>query len=134
MNFFIFLLFYKKDVYLMEKYAQSNNFLINNIEKKPLFNLYDKTNLGIKNNHKIILLSKNYILKYLLFISFSFNIFLLIYFFQNRKIMKTKNSIKEIKILSRDEALDSGLPFIKKCLDGKLTKIKSKNNCCNTML
>ena len=42
--------------------------------------------------------------------------------------MKTKNSIKEIKILSRDEALDSGLPFIKKCLDGKLTKrIKLKD-------
>ena len=116
----------------MEKYVQSNNFLINNIEKKPLFNLYDKTNLGIKNNHKIILLSKNYILKYLLFISFSFNIFLLIYFFQNRKIMKTKNSIKEIKILSRDEALDSGLPFIKKCLDGKLTKkIKLKERILN---
>ena len=46
--------------------------------------------------------------------------------------MKTKNSIKEIKILSRDEALDSGLPFIKKCLDGKLIKrIKLKERILN---
>ena len=58
-------------------------------------------------------------MKYFLILSFSLNLFLLKYLlFKKVK----KEILNPIKILPREEALDSGLPFVKNCLDGILMK------------
>jgi glycosyltransferase involved in cell wall biosynthesis len=102
---------------------QKSNLLISQeqnqfITQKPFINIESKN--PSKKNPK----SQKTISKCLLFIFISENIFLLIYFITKKIITNPKKilSKKEIKILHREEALDSGLPFVKKCFDGILIK------------
>ena len=92
--------------------SQEQNQFIN---PKPYVSVESK--IQTKKNIK----SNNNISKFLLLIFILENIFLLIYFViqiflhYQRHIYKRK-----IKILNREEALDSGLPFVKKCFEGIL--------------
>jgi len=88
------------------------------INPKPFIKIEPK--IPPKKNPKL----KPTISKCLLFIFISENIFLLIYFLAKIIVHNPEKILpkKEIKILHREEALDSGLPFVKKCFDGILIK------------
>jgi len=81
-------------------------------------------NIELKNPSKKNPKSQKTISKCLLFIFISENLFLLIYFIAKKILNNPKKILpkKEIKILHREEALDSGLPFVKKCFEGILIK------------
>jgi glycosyltransferase involved in cell wall biosynthesis len=101
------------------------------ITPKPFINIESKN--PSKKNPK----SQKNISKCLLFIFISENLFLLIYFITKKIITNPKKilSKKEIKILHREEALDSGLPFVKKCFDGILIKnITFKEKISNPLI
>ena len=97
--------------------------------------LYFKNNNNFPN--KIIKTKKNHIFKKIILVFFFFeNIILLIYFLLYKIFFAKKgDSISEksnaIKILPREEALDSGLPFIKKCIDGILIDNKKYEKVTN---
>ena len=113
MNFFKYFKILQKK--LMEKKVRSRKFIhSNNFELKILNRRY-KNKINIKKES----VSKKFLSKFFLLLSFSLNLFLLKYLlFKKVK----KEILNPIKILPREEALDSGLPFVKNCLDGILMK------------
>ena len=115
MNFFKYFKILQKK--LMKKNARSRKFIHSNKFELNRFKQRNKNKNKI--NLKIKSVPKKLLTKIFLLLSFSLNLFLLKYLlFKKVK----KEIINPIKILPREEALDRGLPFVKKCLDGILMK------------
>ena len=95
---------------------------------------YNSIESNIQNKKDIK--SNNNISKCLLYIFILENIFLLFYFIIQIVLYTKKNYFnKTIKILNREKALDSGLPFVKKCLEGILiNKIKFTEKVKNPLI
>ena len=116
MNFFKYFKILQKK--LMKKNARSRKFIHSNKFELNSFKPRNKN----KNNLKVESVSKKFLSKFFLLLSFSLNLFLLKYLLFKKVKKVKKEIINPIKILSREEALDRGLPFVKNCLDDILMK------------